>query len=382
MPTVWRQVHANLYHSKRPDMPWQVVFTNREQREPAGRFKRVVKWFAHQRAAQDYLRDLNARLALEGSSGLVFDAVLRTDALAARQRLNEAGLKVTTLAEAAAALIAARGGPRREAVAARPALAAFLEEKEGVEGCAWATVVTLRNRLTKWLDESGVADVDEINRAQVEALRLRPGVSAQSRRNDMAALSTWCSWLLDKGFIAHHPLRGLRRPKLPTPNKATFSAAECGRLLSAAREYLGGKWLGTIATMVWTGCRPSELAQTRLLYGRLAVARIEGGKLKGRANRSVPLSAAAMAWLKAAGRPAMVAPINTKARRRICEKAGLKWVADITRHTYISNRLALVQNDGEVAREAGTSEAMIHRHYASVKLGPEARAWAALRPKE
>jgi integrase len=370
---------AQLYRTKRSDTPWQVVFADPSQREPSGRRKRIVKWFAHREPAEAYQLQLNERLRVEGTAALAFDADLRSDAVRARERLNAAGLTGVTLAEVAAVFIAGRP-EAAEARLALPALHAFLEEKELVEGAAVATVTTLRNRLGTWLAVSGVRTLDGITRAQVEALRARPGVTAQSRRNDMAALSVWCSWLLDKGWIAAHPLRGLRRPKLPPANKATFSAEECGRLLAAARGYLGGKWLGTIAVMLWTGCRPSELAQTRIIYDEGGVARIEGGKLKGRANRTVPLSDAARAWLAVAGNPERVAPINTRARRNLAEQAGVTWRPDVTRHTWISNRCALVQNDAQMAREAGTSQEMIHRHYHSLRLAREAQAWAGLRP--
>ena len=368
---------AKLYRVAHPIPLYQVVYC--ENTKEHGRRKRIRRHFANKGEAEEYQRTLNERLTLEGTAGLAFDAILRTDAIAARQKLNVADRSEVTLLEVATRYLAELA-PRPESVKAKEALAAFLEEKEAVEGCAERTVRTLRNRLEAWLDRSGVRSVEDITRGRVEEIRIRPGASQQTRRNDMAALSAWCSWLLDKGFLPHHPLRGLKRPKLPPAKRETFSAAECGQLLQAARAYFHGKWLGTIAVMVWTGCRPSEIPETRLLYGRPAVARIEGGKLKGRANRTVPLSPAALAWLAAVGKPSQVEPINSKARRRIAERAGLKWTADVTRHTYISNRLALVKNDAQVAREAGTSEAMIHRHYHSLKLAKEARAWAGLRP--
>lgn len=368
---------AKLYRVTHPIPLYQVVY--RDIAKENGRRKRIRKHFALKSDAEEYLKTINERLALEGTAGLAFDAILRTDALSARQKLNAAGRSEVSLLEVATRYVTELA-PRPESVRAQEALAAFLEEKEAVEGAADRTVRTLRNRLEAWLERSGVRSVEEITRARVEEMRIRPGASQQTRRNDMAALSAWCSWLLDKGILPHHPLRGLKRPKLPPAKRETFSAEQCGRLLQAARTYYHGKWLGTIAVMVWTGCRPSELAETRLLYGRPAVARIEGGKLKGRANRTVPLSPAALAWLAVAGKPAQVEPINSKARRRIAAKAGLTWTADVTRHTWISNRLALLKNDAHVAREAGTSEAMIHRHYHSLKLAKEARAWAGLRP--
>lgn len=371
---------ARLYTTARTDTPFCVVFNDPLQREKSGRAKRIVRWFADRDAALTYQQATNQKILLEGTVGIHFDAHLRHDAINARQKLDAAGLLDTQLTELASAAIAAHQAGRPVASPVMPALAEFLQEKENVEGCAPATVTTLRNRLTKWLGESDITTLADLTREKMEALRTRPGVMAQSRRNDMAAVSVWCTWLLDKGRIAHHPLKGLRRPKLPPANKRTFTAQECGRLLDAARNYLDGRWLATTAVMLFTGCRPSELAQMRLIYGRPPMARIEGGKLRGRANRTVPLLPAAVAWLTLAGKPESVLPLHARARCTLAERAGVEWGPDITRHTYISHRLALVNDDARVAQEAGTSQEMIHRHYHSLKLPKEGKAWAELRP--
>ena len=109
--------------------------------------------------------------------------------------------------------------------------------------------------------------------------------------------------------------------------------------------------------MLFTGARPSELEDTRLFYGREPVGRLEGGKLRGRANRTVPLLPIAVAWLRAAGTPEQVPTLTRGARETLGRMANVKWKHDICRHTFISYRLEMVKNDGEVAREAGTSEA-------------------------
>lgn len=371
---------ARLYTTARTDTPFCVSYRHPLEREKSGRAKRVVRWFADHEAALAYQTITNERILLEGTAGLHFDPHLRHDAIRARQRLDAAGLQAVSLSQLASEAIAAHPTGHPASVPVMPALTEFLQEKEIVEGCAPATVTTLRNRITKWLGESAITSLADLTRDKMEALRTRPGVMAQSRRNDMAAVSVWCTWLLDKGLIDHHPLKGLRRPKLPPANKRTLTAEDCGRLLAAARAHLDGRWLATVAVMVFTGCRPSELAQMRLMYGRPPLARIEGGKLRGRANRTVPLLPAAVAWLAVAGKPERVKPLNSHARGAIADAAAVTWVADITRHTYISHRLALVHDDAQVAQEAGTSQEMIHRHYHSLKLPKEGKAWAALRP--
>jgi integrase len=351
------------------------------RREASGRSKRITKWFANRADAEAYQTETNAGLVRAGTEGFSFNAIIRSDAIAARQTLDAAGHTEVNLLQLARAYSTHNRGAHAGLSPVAPALDEFLQEKEIVEGCAPRTVRTLRNRLRAWLKANQIGTLGELTREHMETMRARPGVGAQTRRNDMAAVSVFCTWLLDKGRLDHHPLKGLRRPKLPQANKATFTAEECGKLLEAARQYLAGRWLGSLAVLLFTGCRPSELAQTRLIYGRPTLARIEGGKLRGRANRTVRLMPAAVAWLELVGKPETVLPLHTRARRTIAQNAGLKWQTDVTRHTYISHRLAAVRDDALVAAEAGTSQAMIHRHYHSLKMPADARKFAALTPK-
>ena len=108
--------------------------------------------------------------------------------------------------------------------------------------------------------------------------------------------------------------------------------------------------------------------------------RIEGGKRRGRANRLVPLAPAAVAWLRVAGSPSQVREMNSRARNRICAAASVRWKTDVCRHTFISHRLQQLRDDARVAREAGTSEGVIFRHYHRLVTAGEARAFFALRP--
>lgn len=80
------------------------------------------------------------------------------------------------------------------------------------------------------------------------------------------------------------------------------------------------------------------------------------------------------------GNPQQVRPLSRSQRAAIISAAGLTWRPDICRHTFISNRLQIVKNDGQVAREGGTSEEVIYRHYHELVEPADARKWAALRP--
>lgn len=372
---------ARLYTTKRTDTPFLVVFRDPTRREKSGRAKRVPKWFAEKKDALAYQSETNERLLAEGSAGMIFDATLRTDAVSARRRLDAAGHSGVSLVQLATEYNARvqTGNAAGEPIA--PIIAEFLLHKETVEGCQKATIDNLAGRLGRWIDAERISFVGDITRERIEPLRRREGASANTRKNDIAAVSSLCTWLLDeKKMLTHHPVKGLKRPKVGAGNKRTFNPAECSRLLTAAQYYLDGKWLGTIAAMLFLGPRPSELEESVLTYGRRSIAHIQGGKMRGSKNRKQEMIPAAVAWLTEAGRPERLEEINSKARGRICDRAELKWSTDVCRHTFISNQLALTQNEAAVAVQAGTSVEIIHRHYNDPKSPAEAKKWAALRP--
>jgi integrase len=371
---------AKLYRTRRRDTPFQVVYRDPTKRTKSGRAKRVVKWFAQEIDAENHRDDLNERLLTEGSAGVGFDANVRADAVAARRHLDAHGQQATSLLQLALRFTSEVTTHATAALPIGPQLEEFLHEKSHIDGSEVETVKNLETRIWMWVELAKVSTVGDITRESVECLRMR-NVHPQTRRNDMNAVSAFCSFLLDKRRLDHHPLKGLKRPKVPHRRPPVHTAAECQRVLTAAAGYLGGKWLGSFVALYYTGARPSELTETRFVYDGEPLARIEGGKLVGRANRTLPLNAGAVAWMAAAGSPPSVPMLPRYVRTIVRKMAGVKWPPDIPRHTYISNRLAIVNDDAAVAREAGTSEAMIHRHYHQLRTAAEARAWADLRPK-
>lgn len=372
---------VKLYVTKHPTTPYLVVYRDPSRRERSGRAKRVPRWFADQASAEKHRDELNERLLAEGSVGLAFDAGLRGDAIAARRWLDVNGHQAVSLLELAKGHTAASpSGVQDQPIG--PLVEAFLDHKEFAEGCTAATRTNLETRVWGWITRERIASLQDVRRDRMESLRTRPGISAHARKNDMNAVSSFCSYLFDeKQLIDHHPLKGLKRPKTLTGNaKVIFTPEECLAMLKAAQSYLGGRWLGTLTVMLFTGARPSELAESVITYGRVPVARIEGGKMRGRKNRLVTLLPAATAWLRAAGSPVSVEQINQTARNQIMELAGLQYSTDVLRHSFISYRLALLKNAAAVALEAGTSETVIFTNYHRPVPVGDARRWAALRP--
>lgn len=371
---------AKLYHTNRTDTPWLVVFRDPTKRERSGRAKRVPKWFANKDDAEAYRDDKNEKLLIEGAAGVMFDATLRADAVAARQHLDTKGHFGTSLLQLAQRYTQTVTVNAASSLLLDEQLAAFLEELRN-DRVADETVKNIKVRCTLWIELAKISTVGDITRDSVEVLRNR-GVHPQTRRNDIAAASRFCSWLVERRRLDANPFTGLRRPKVHRGKPVVWEVDQLQRLLNAGLRYRGGRYAGALAVMNFVGgARPSELAQVQIAYGRQPTARIEGGKLRGAANRTVLLSPVAVAWLTAAGRPTTVPRFTREVRREICKRAKVTWKKDICRHTFISNRIALIRDDTAVAIESGTSRDVIHRHYHNLRMPAEAKQWNELRPK-
>jgi len=395
---------AKVYLPNRKDGLIYVSYRDPSQREKSGRSKRVIKWFRKNQKgeARAYAREVNERILREGTVGAAYDGGLRKDACAARELLDSNGQGGASLVEVARDFISrsSAGGAARMPIEA--AISEYLEHMEFVSSVREKTLTNLRVRLGVWVQVAGLKRLGDIDRKAVLALRDRRQrrgraaegeglVGATTRVNDLRVASAFCSWLVEKELLTVNPVKGVRKPDVERDREppAVWSAEELKRLLDAARDYAGGLYLPALIAMNFIGgARPSEVEGVRLRYERddagiviSGLARIEGGKMGGRANRNVELLPVALAWLGAVGYPTECGALPRFARMQICELAGrLKWSPDICRHTCISNLAELRKNDAAVARECGTSEGVIYSRYHNLRDPEEVEKWAGLRP--
>jgi len=71
----------------------------------------------------------------------------------------------------------------------------------------------------------------------------------------------------------------------------------------------------------------------------------------------------------------------SKAKCMLAQRLGLTWGRNALRHSYISYRLALLQDIAQVALEAGNSPSVIHKSYLELVTPKEALKWFEIRPK-
>ena len=179
-------------------------------------------------------------------------------------------------------------------------------------------------------------------------------------------------------------LRFIDEKKKPTPIDI-FTARE----LSALLKYASTDLATCLAIAAFTGLRSEEILRLEWSDLRLSANFVEVGahKAKTATRRLVPIPAVLAQWLAMAGNRdgGPVWPVSKTAYfdaiRATARRARVTWKQNALRHSWISYRLAEVQDVNRVALEAGNSPQMIFRHYRELATPEHAHTWFSIVPK-
>jgi integrase len=225
----------------------------------------------------------------------------------------------------------------------------------------------------------------------------RKGASGRTKNNYRTALITLFSFARQKGYLA----RGQE-------TEAEFSArhddkgGEIGIYTPEQLEIfltrIDPRFVPFVAIGAFAGLRSAEIVRLEWPEIRFEqdVVEIKAAKAKTASRRLVPITPALRAWLEPfrqkEGRVLQRVPdefaLAKNFRKAVGEikdkngKALLKIVHNGLRHSFITYRMAIVKNAGEVALEAGNSPRMIFEHYRELATADEAEKWFARRPSE
>lgn len=204
-----------------------------------------------------------------------------------------------------------------------------------------------------------------------------------------------------RGYIARgeNPVAQTEQIKTKNADAVTiFSPDELNRLIAAAPD----AFKPVIALQAFAGLRSAEVARldwrdVKLTKGHIEVA---ADKAKTASRRLVPIVANLAEWLaphaatkgkiwkhsrayyhEAQRDTAGATAVETNAKRKIQAQDAVEWKHNALRHSFISYRLAEIQNVAQVALEAGNSPGMIFQHYRELVTASDAKAWFAIKPE-
>jgi len=163
-----------------------------------------------------------------------------------------------------------------------------------------------------------------------------------------------------------------------------FAPSELAAILGNASQEV----TPCIALAAFAGLRSAEILRLDWsdIERRAGFIEVAAHKAKTAARRIVPIADNLAKWLVIAARDGeRVWPHSKdrffKALRNAADTAKIKWKQNALRHSFISYRLAEIQDVNRVALEAGTSPQMIFRYYRELATPEQARTWFAIAPE-
>ena len=284
-----------------------------------------------------------------------------TEAVAFYLRHSADKLKVRTVGEVSDELLAVK---ERRTSSGRPASAVYLRH--------------LRIRLNK-VRAAFAVNISSVTTADLQTWFDSMRVAPETLRSMHKAVNTLMSFAESRGYIhkGSNPMRGTEPVRGGTVGEiGIITVDEMKRLLATAPAGL----VPFLAIGAFAGLRVSEIERIEwkdidLPGGWLTV---DAAKTKTAQRRLVPIQPNLSAWLNLHKGKGPVADHLEK--RSLLYKWGERWPMNGLRHSYISYRLAVVQDVGRVALEAGNSPTKIFSNYRELCKPDAGAAWFNIQP--
>jgi integrase len=300
------------------------------------------------------------------------------------------------LVEAAEAFVIRQGLPDKTVA---EVVQEMLAEKTS-KGREKRTLDDLRNRLTRFAGDFQ-CPIATVTKSDIQQWLDKLGTSERDKLNFRSKVGTLFKWAWRRDYVLLNPVEKTEKPEADNGEIEIYSAIEMQRLIDAAtrhcKDYLPCLLIGGFA-----GLRSSEIE--RLTWEDISLTR---GYIKASAKkrgtpsrRLVPIQPNLAAWLAdyadkkglvwtgkhdqfsdAQQEVAEATRINADTEKGIEAAEPVAWKHNGLRHSFISYRLAILQDDAKTALEAGNSKDMLHQHYKELATPEEAKVWFDIAPE-
>ena len=211
------------------------------------------------------------------------------------------------------------------------------------------------------------------------------GLSARSHNNFLRTIRTFLRFAQNHGWLSKEAdllARVEKRSEKPTPVEI-FTPAQLAALLKKASAEI----VPCLALGAFAGLRAEEILRLDWadVEKRPGFIEVAAHKAKTQTRRIVPISDNLARWVTVTPRTKECVWPHSKAWffeavRNVASEANIKWKQNALRHSFISYRLAEIQDVNRVALEAGNSPQMIFRHYRELATPEQARTWFSIAP--
>ena len=240
----------------------------------------------------------------------------------------------------------------------------------------------LRNSLVKFTYGRAGRSVALITVHEVEAWLNASLWAPRTQKGYLGDVRTLFNFGVKRGYLVRNPAAGVELPVCESPPPSIHTPSQVRHVLEFARGY-DLNICRALAVRYFAGLRSSEVAALEEKEIHARFIEVTAIKSKTRRRRLVTVLPALKAWLDCGGSlPVLGNKSNVWRDFTVALKraTGIVWAHNVTRHSFVSYRLAQSQNAGKTALEAGHSEAMLFAHYREVVTRPAAREFWAIVP--
>ncbi|MHC1765922.1 MAG: tyrosine-type recombinase/integrase [Verrucomicrobiia bacterium] len=263
------------------------------------------------------------------------------------------------------------------------------------------TLDDLRNRLTRFA-EAFPCPIASVTKRDVQQWLDGLRTSERDKLNYRSKVGTLFRWAWRRDYILSNPVEKTEKPDAENGDVEIYTPAGLQRLIAAAQatrpDYLPCLLLGAFA-----GLRSSEIE--RLKWEDVNLARgfiTASAKKKGTPSRRlVPIQSNLAAWLApyanckgnvwtgthdqfsdAQQETSAATAVQEDKEKGIAAQEAVSWKHNGLRHSFISYRLAVLQDDAKTALEAGNSKDTVHAHYKELVTPEDAALWFGIVPEK
>ena len=252
-------------------------------------------------------------------------------------------------------------------------------------------VEDLKGRLSKLSNKFNV-NVDTVTTADIQTWLNGMDAAPRTIRNCRNTASALFKFAESLGYISKgdNPVTATESIKTKTADSIEiYSPDELARLLAAAPD----TFKPVLAIQAFAGLRSAEVMRIDWQNVKLERGHIEitAANAKTASRRIVPILPNLAAWLKDAAKSSGKIFPSSRAyfhelqrdiskRTEVDKLDAVPWKHNALRHSFISYRVADIQNVAQVALEAGNSPAMIFGHYRELVTAGDAKEWFAIMP--
>ena len=360
--------------------------------------KRRQEAFADYGEADRAARNVVANITQGDAKGLTLTAAERIAYLRAKAALEPLGIPIDTAAQTIAEAVKLMGGNfvmeacrhfarTNGASITKKAVQEIVDEliaDKEADQCSAVYVRDLRTRLGAFA-KAFQRPMANITGHEIDAWLKAQELSPRSRRNYRQAINCLAQYSIGKKYLPKDwsELDAVSIPKNRHVDITIYHPDELAKMLAACPADM----VPFIAVGAFAGLRTAEIVRLDWRDIRLAQGLIEvpASKAKTASRRLVPITPNLAEWLKphakAFGPVCDPSQVHHGFKRITRPDSGITWKRNALRHSFISYRVAQIQNVPQVALEAGNSPQMIFSNYRELVTPQDAAAWFAISPQ-